>query len=111
VLLNARAYFKTQSSALIPNRGDNHIQLSTMDGSESLTSNDMRQRIANLEEELRNAQAAKVEAEKNARKKAHRAHHVRLSFNSSPCWQPPSIVSDIVDETRHSYFDANFNLS
>lgn len=54
-----------------------------MDGSESLTSNDMRQRIADLEDDLRNAQAAKVEAEKNAHKKAHRAHHVRFSFNSS----------------------------
>jgi hypothetical protein len=54
-----------------------------MDGSESLTSNDMRQRIADLEEDLRNAQAAKVEAEKIAQKKAHHAHHVRFSFNLS----------------------------
>jgi hypothetical protein len=49
-----------------------------MDGSESLTSNDLRQRIADLEQDLRNAQAAKVEAELNAHKKAHRAHHVCL---------------------------------
>jgi hypothetical protein len=70
-----------------------------MDGSESLTSNDMRQRIANLEEELRNAQAAKVEAEKNAREKAHRAHHVRLSFNSS---NASLLLATSIHRIRHS---------
>jgi hypothetical protein len=48
-----------------------------MNDSDSLDSNALRQRIASLEEDLRDAQAAKIEAESQAHKKSQRAHHVR----------------------------------
>jgi hypothetical protein len=51
-----------------------------MDGTESLDNNALRRRITDLEEDLQNAEAAKVEAEMRAHKKAQHAHHVRFSF-------------------------------
>ena len=48
-----------------------------MDGSELLDSDALRQRIMSLEQDLRDAQVAKVEAELQAHKKSRHAHHVR----------------------------------
>jgi hypothetical protein len=47
---------------------------------ESVDQNVLRQRIADLEEDLRHAQAAKAEAELHAHKNAKRAHHVCPSY-------------------------------
>jgi len=53
-----------------------------MNSSESLDSNALRQRIAALEEDLRNAQVVKEDAELHAHKMAQHAHHVRHSFSA-----------------------------
>ena len=62
-----------------------------MNSSESLDSNALRQRIAALEEDLRNAQVVKEDAELHAHKMAQHAHHVRHSF-FSPVHRPSNIA-------------------